>query len=501
MKPRISFPFKPQLYTSFSGLNTSRSDVSLERPEAQPFSEMDNLYCSSNGYLSNESPIVQVGADRAYISHFRFMNAGGATGVYAARIAGGTSLRAYGSPYNAEKVWPKDATVTSTMFNGVALLAGGQDAMYSFDGTEFKTITSESIKKGRYVAQVQNRVVVAGFDTNPNEIVLSRVNKETIYPSDEGPNEASVLRAARFNVQNLLGNGDRIRGIASFEANKLAIFTGDRMLAYIADPDFTLWTLDTRLVVRYGTLSHKSIVNVGDELYFCSRAGVHSLRRSGLNGNTVFTMPMTQDIQELYQKLVAMVSDEEDISAYFHPEDGRLHIFFPVNSLISYRLSATLTPAMGEDQVTKVRWALTTFAGTTCGDNLAGRTIYGSISGLWQSNAWYSDNGTRGEGYAMTPILWHKDLFNEKQAKQLVVYASGVGRITVQAWDETGRQLSTHLFDLPDVDQAAYFGVPLQRQFTSKFEHQYVGVKLKVSIKSDKMIRVFGLGVLTLSKE
>ena len=497
MKTRFTTKFKANLYTSFAGLNTSRSDISMERPEAQPFVEMDNLYCSSKGFLTNESPIEPVQTEeRQFISHFRFLNADTGVGLYAARSADGTSLRSLARPDKLEKVWPKDVSVTTTLFNSKVIVAGGQDKLISYDGTEFKDITSKAIEGGRYVVQVQNRLAVAGFSKNPNEIHVSRVNNENLFSTDEDSASTSVLRGFRFNVQNLIGNGDRIRGISPYEANKFAIFTSDRVLVYLADPDLTLWTIDTRVVVRYGTVSHKSIVSVGDELYFCSRAGVHSLRRSSLNGNTVFTLPMSDEIQELYQTLLEDVRNQEDISAYFNPDEGRLHIFFPINDLISYRLSAALTPAMAEDQVARVRWSLTTFAGTTCGDNIAGRTVYGSISGLYRVNQWFSNNGKRGNGFAQTPILWHKDLFNPKIGYYLVVYASGAGRIRVLAEDETSRQLGEYIFDLPDDDQADFTGVPLQRQFTRPFPHEYVGVRLRIFLESDKMIRVFGIGIL-----
>lgn len=497
MATRISTKFKPQLYTSFSGLNTSRADVSMERPEAQPFVEMDNLYCSSKGFLSNEPPLMKKGTDNSFISHIRHFSSDAGTAVYAARVAGGTSLRVLGRNAALEKVWPREASISSTLFNAKVILAAGQDKMYSFDGLEFKAIESPTIKGGKFVCQIQDRLAVSGFDTNPNEIILSRVNSESIYKSEEDITDASILKSARFNVQNLIGNGDRIRGISSFESNKFAIFTNDRVLVYLADQDFNNWALDTRLVVRYGTISHNSIVSVGDEVFFCSRAGIHSLRRSSLNGTTVYTTPLSEDIQELYQKLLAQVPDPSRISAHYNPDEGRLHIFFPVNDLVSYRLSGALSPIMQEGGSTTIKWSYSTFAGLTCGDYIAGKQLCGSISGLYQSDVWYSNANPRGNGYALSPLLWHKDLFNPKQGLMLVVYAAGAGTIFVDAEDETGRQLGTYQFDLPDTDQADFTGVPLQRQFTRPFSHEYIGLRLRLRFEATKMIRVFGFGVLT----
>lgn len=503
MKSRISTPVKPQLYTAFTGLNTSRADISMERPEAQALVEMDNLWCSNKGFISNEpglSPFLQT--EKAAISHVRFLDSDSGLLAYAANISGGVSLRASSRGAAVEKAYPAKSIVSSALLNGRLVFAAGTNTMYSYDGSSFRAITSPAIAGGRYVTQVQTRLAVAGFQGNPNEIVVSRANSDSIFHTEEDPQSAVVTRGFRFNVQNFISTAEKIRGIGAYEANKFAVFTGDRVLVYLADPDLNLWTLDTRVNVRYGAISHRSIVSVGDELFFCSRSGVHSLRRSSLNGNTVFTTPMSDDVTELYQSLVQSVPNKEDISAFFHPEEGRLHIFFPVNNLLSYRLSAALTPAMAEDQVNKPRWSLTTFSSPLCGDNLAGRTIYGTISGMFTSQQWWDrTSANRGNGVAKTPILWHKDFINQKTSSELVVYASGSGRVIVDTYDETNRQMSTVIFDLPDTDQADFTGVPLQRQFTRPFRHSYLGVRMEIKVESDKQLRIFGVGVLTIQEQ
>lgn len=497
----ISNKFRPQLYTSFAGLNTSRDEVSMERPEAQPFIELDNLYCTSSGYLTNEPTIDRLFEEDGEITHMRFFSSVNSHLAYAVKRQQGITLKSWGRNLNrdikAENVFRRDASVSSALFSGKVIFAGGGDSLYAYDGFSYNKITSATIKGGRYVAQIQNRLAVAGFDGNPNEIALSRVDNAGVFVSDERVDEVSILKAARFNVQNQIGNGDRIRGIATFENNKFAVFTNDRVLVYLADQDFSAWALDTRLVVRYGTLSHNSIVSVGDEVFFCSRAGVHSLRRSSLNGTTVFTNPLSEDVQELYQRLLAQVENKDRVSAYFNPDEGRLHILFPVNSTLSYRLSGSITPVRQEGESTKVKWSVSTYAGLTCGESLAGNHVVGTVSGFYEIAPWYDSKSVRAEGYAVTPFLWHKDIFQSKRSTALAMYASGVGSIYVDAWNETGRPLGTTEFVLPDKDQNDFKGVPIQQQYTKPFEHEYKGLKLRIRMGKGKMIRVFGIGVLT----
>jgi len=469
----------------------------MERPEAQPLSEIDNLYCSSKGYITNEPSLAPIGTEMGYITHLRYFDDVNDVSVYAIRNGTGTSLRCTNGESKAESIWPAGVSVASAYLNRTLVLAAGQKTMRQFTGAEFKEITSSDIAGARYVCQVSNRLIAAGFDDNPCEIKMSRVNDPMRFESDEQPEDASVLKGARLNIQNLIGSSDRIRGLANFETNKLAVFTGDAVLVYVTNSDYTLWTIDLSSTVRYGTVSHKSIVSVGGDLFFCSSSGVHSMRRSAVNGSTVFTSSMSEDITELYQSLLAQVRNKDDISATFDPVAGRVHIFFPINNVLSYRLSASVADARTEQDITKVMWSLTTFGGMTCGDYQSGRSLIGTVSGIKEAAPWYATDARRGPGYARFPTLWHNDIFNPKRSLHMVLYAAGAGEVTVTASDETGRELSVVTFVLPKSDQVDYAGVPLQRQFIKPFSHEYIGLRLKINISANSLIRIFSIGVNT----
>jgi hypothetical protein len=495
VKTRISTKHKPHLYSGFSGITTARSEVAMERPEAQPLAEMSNLSCSAKGYMTNEPGFASVGSEQGHISHLKYHDANNNVIAYSVRDGGGTSLRCINAYSSATNIWPRASSVCSAYFNRNLVFAAGQETMRQFDGADFKEITSQAVAGARYICQVSNRLVATGFDDNPCEIKLSRVNDATIYDSDELPADASLLKAARLNIQNLIGSGDRIRGIASFETNKLAVFTSDRVLVYITDPDYTKWVIDSSSTVRYGTISHKSIVAVGGDLFFCSSSGVHSIRRSVVNGSTVFTTSLSEDITELYQSLLASVKNPDDISASFDPVAGRVHIYFPVNDSLAYRLSAALADAKTEQDITKVMWSMSTYGGVTCGDYQSGRAFVGTIAGIKEAAQWYVADTMRGAGSARFPTLWHGDIFSPKQSLHMVLYASGQGEIRVTAHDETNRALSVVNFVLPKTDQIDFTGVPLQRQFIRPFSHIYTGLRLSVDVKAGSLIRIFAIGV------
>ena len=147
--------------------------------------------------------------------------------------------------------------------------------------------------------------------------------------------------------------------------------------------------------------------------------------------------------------------------------------------------------------MTSIRWSMSTYAGLTCGDALSGNMIFGSSSGIMKMDHWYSEEYPRGEGTASLPVLWHKDIFNPKTGLHMVMYASGSGIVEVSAKDETERELGLVRFELPDHDQINFSGVPLQRQFIKPFPYQYVGLRLSIKIISQKMVRIFSIGINT----
>ena len=128
---------------------------------------------------------------------------------------------------------------------------------------------------------------------------------------------------------------------------------------------------------------------------------------------------------------------------------------------------------------------------------MAGRMMFGSISGIMEMDHWYSESMLRGNGSASLPVLWHKDLFNPKMGLHLVLYASGSGVVEITATDETERELGIIRFEMPTRGQTNYSGVPLQRQFIRPFPYTYVGLRLSIRIISTKIVRIFSIGINT----
>jgi hypothetical protein len=277
----------------------------------------------------------------------------------------------------------------------------------------------------------------------------------------------------------------------------LAIFTEERVLLYKTDPDMGAWELDTSFVVDIGTVGHRTIAASGTELMFASRRGIHSLRRSALNGLTVFTVPLSEKVTELYQALLERVPDLSAVSSCIDKDAGLYHLFLPISATESYRLTVALGVAQDETAAPEGKWTRSSYAIPTCADARGGRFILGTGSGFFYVQRHTATVGERGPASVEFPLWWHGDFNAPKHSHAMFLYASGAGRVTVRARDERDRELSTVVFDLPEDGSDEYRGAVLSHQFLRPFQHQYVGLRLSVQIEGARPVRVFAIGIQT----
>ena len=102
-------------------------------------------------------------------------------------------------------------------------------------------------------------------------------------------------------------------------------------------------------------------------------------------------------------------------------------------------------------------------------------------------------SASRGEGTFTTPILWQGDINEPKQSAFLSVISSGSGQIICECVDQDDRQLSVIVFDIPKTGTIGSYSD--KAQYDRMFEHNYVGVKVKVRILSEDQLRIFAIGV------
>lgn len=476
-------------YENFQGIDASRDKSALDTGEDQHLLHLVDGFADWRGTMVRDpgaSPRTDGGF---YVKHVAFF--GRNLVAWAQRDGGGTTLKSERGQ-EAFEVYPRNAVVSSAVFNNKLLFFSRDQRMQQYDGFKFVEIDPTSDPKPAYGVAVQRRLAIAGAPSKRTVVDLSRVDKEGIFTDDEDPASEDVTRAGDIDVANIIGTADEIKGLGVFELNRLAIFTNDQTLVYEMHPDLDKWQIDDKANVRIGTISHNSIAQAGSDLLFCSRDGVHSLRRSEVNGIVISSMPMSNKIELLYRRMLREVANPESISAFFDQDLRQYHVFFPVSEMVSKRLTLTIDGAREGEP----KWSTGTFLNATCGHALGGVTILGTPGGVWERGYIEDVRPFSPEMVATTPILWQGSITDIKESFSFIIQASGQGELQVEAFDERGRVLSSmQILIEPGGADDSFPDVPLSRQYERRFEHRYRGVQFRFTTRGKGLLKIIGFAV------
>ncbi len=482
-------------YENFQGLDTSRDVTSLDTGKDQHLTDLINASCDWRGQIVRD-PAVKKVAGQHIVTHVAFYSKDGI--VYAEKDGTALNFRS-DRGHEIMEVHDRNAIVSSSVFNQSVFLATRGRPLYRYDGIMFNRNQSPSMNelKPAYLTSVQRRLCAAGINGRETEVHISRVDQDEIWPEDENKDENSVLRAGFFDVANILGTADVITGLGHFEQNRLVIFTADRALIYKIDPDINQWIIDDNANIFIGCASHNTIVNAGTDLLFCSRSGIHSIKRSEENGILVYSYSLSDKIDLLYRELFNSVDDPETISAVFDQDEGQYHIYFPLGGgTLCRRLTLAMNPEGGEAQP---KFNTGDFLNSRCGAFLNGQFYVGTAGGVYNvlKVEQEKDESFTPDMQITTPLLWHGSLQDVKETQSIIIQAAGKGIITVDAQDQKGNVIGELVIEVDDtVDDNYFVDVPLSRQYERKWSHRYQAAQYRFTSSGGAgLMRIIGFAV------
>lgn len=471
-------------YYAFTGLDRSRPVIGMDDGKKQPLFTLNNAHSKWTGTVVRDTGLkVRKRIDEGEIVHQNFFNRTGL--AYAVQTGKSINLHTERSASYTD-AFTRDAPVTSAMFAGKLMFMSAGHGMIMTDGFSFMPNTA-SVTPGFGVA-IQNRMYVAGIPNKPTEIEISRLfnndGDEQIFLAEETATTTST-RADFLDLTNIIGTADEITGLARFETNRLAIFTNDQAIIYKVDPDIANFEIDTRANVQLGSISHNSIAQVGSDIIFCSRHGVHSLIRSNDNGITIDTRTLSFEIEEVYKDLLRKCIGPRFVSSTYDQDLGRLHIFFPMADGLHKALVAEFR--RGYEALS---WSTSDIGSARCGAFLAGSmtfgttlTMYDRLDELFELSPLddLTDDFIRPAMVIETPILWHGQIDELKEARALVVQAAGTGTLRITAHDEEGNEVLVEEIQVErrDDNPVSFPSDALDVQFRIPFQLRYRGIQLK----------------------
>ena len=346
-----------------------------------------------------------------------------------------------------------------------------------WDGSAHQIATTSNANSlGRYpdgghAVNVLNRLCVAGIPNKPTEIHISVQNTFDDWRTNtSGGTTPSATDGAIIDVKNEFSSNDTIQGLAVLEGDKLVVFGQNETLVYLADTNINQWQIARDFRVPIGIFGRNTAVNVGTDVFFCSRFGVHSLRRAA-SGLTLETIMLSREIQDLFRDAVDAVPTSGLLTephAVWDGELGQYHVFFPrfVGSAYTTtkfdKLTFTYEPGVGRGGFRS--FSFTPDTDQTCGSFFAKPDAVnsqqtslqiGSTSGRGngQDLARNPQVTTNGGMTVRTPLLSQSTPDKYKMYKRLIVRAVGDSTATFHCriYDENSNLLQdTEVTPEPD---------------------------------------------------
>jgi hypothetical protein len=209
----------------------------------------------------------------------------------------------------------KDAQMDVTQAGDMLYTGNGVDTMKNWNGTVWATTSNGTV--GLYPVYYDNRLWV-----------VDEVNKDTINFSGKWASSSSKLGdfvdASAGTITIRKGSGIKIRGMINFK-NALYVWLFPVGIFRIT-PASAANTFDVTLITNsIGCVSHRSIRQVGEDVWFASDDGVYSL---GDVANYASTEPRTTNksikVEQLYNGLSA--ANKKLICAEYY--NFKYHLFY-----------------------------------------------------------------------------------------------------------------------------------------------------------------------------
>ena len=336
-----------------------------------------------------------------------------------------------------------------------------------WDGTQYQNATTtHNNSLGRYpdggfAVNILNRLAVAGIPNKPTEIHVSRQDSFTDWRTNTGGGTTpTATDGLILDVKNQFTSNDTIKGLAVLEGDKLVIFGENETLVYLADTNINQWQIARDFRVPIGIFGRNTAVNVGTDIFFCSRFGIHSLRRAA-SGLTLETIMLSREIQDKFQEAVEncpTTGIRTEPHAVWDGELGQYHVFFPrdipgLNTTETFdRLTFTYEPGVGRGGFRSFSFSPAT--NISCASFFARPDTNSSISAL-QVGTW--GNGT-GDGQDLTrsskpfsgsdmdirtPLLSQSTPDQYKLYKRLIIRAVGTADFVVDVFNESNHLLQS----------------------------------------------------------
>lgn len=291
-----------------------------------------------------------------------FIVAVGANGMIAAVDGTGLAARIWDSTIAAilpsrPAGWGSTDYVCFTRFKTDLLIGNGIDkpllvntALHVDYLQDLATLTNGNTPIGRYVCTHNQYVVWAGIPGRESTLSISNKGTSGTYLGDSAPNDA-----VEINLSTYVSKGSPvIKGISSFRDKLVVKFEKNVVIVVLGEySDSNHVPRVEDVIVEHGSISHRAVQNLGDDLLFADIVGVPSIQRAVFT-ETIQPKRPSQLIDPEIQKDLARLSVaslEDRVHSIYNRLDGQYMLFIPntnqaVDTLVTRGFVYTLIDAL-----------------------------------------------------------------------------------------------------------------------------------------------------------
>lgn len=186
---------------------------------------------------------------------------------------------------------------------------------------------------GRYVTTGARYTIIAGDPIEPSILHISAQNTSGTWVGDPAPNDAIT-----FDIGTYVSDNSIIKGIAFFRDKLIVAVEKEIVVIVIGNYDDSSPAVHVPVVEdvipNHGSISHRAIQSLGDDMLFCDIVGVPSVARA-LFTEQIKPDRVSQLIDPAIQARIDRLSEaalEDRVFSVYNRREGQYMLFVPNNS-------------------------------------------------------------------------------------------------------------------------------------------------------------------------
>lgn len=241
--------------------------------------------------------------------------------------------------------WGNSELVTFNVFGGKLLVWNGIDKPLEVDFQNAPTVqyladpagggTNEFVPVAQYGATISEYVAAAGKTDKPTELSLSAHLIQGVWTGNTNPEDAVDVDMSKVsNSQDgvIMGIGEfRGKAVIAFR-DVVTIGTLGKTTTISGTPPTTIHEPEFKdNVAQHGTVSHRTMVSLGNDYFMCDHVGVPSLAQASLTDQLVPDR-VSELIEPAMQRNISRLSFETlrlKAFAVYNPRDHQYMLFMP----------------------------------------------------------------------------------------------------------------------------------------------------------------------------